>query len=168
MIFSPNILLQGSFNLMKQFKMPFRNVQKRTSVNGKAKLKKNKTSLQRKDLVWIKLEVTPKLDSSNNQMKVIQQKDEYLLCRQTVFRFEGLHKVAQVHSCFHNMMRTNCILLVCHFVFLRSLTVSFVGVIFVSWMLVWRLLSCSYFIFRCANTITTGSYLSTRSGVNKD
>lgn len=85
-----------------------------------------------------------------------------------VFRFEGLHKAAQVHSCFHNMMRTNCILLVCHFVFLRSLTVSFVGVTFVSRMLVWRFLSCSYFICRRANTIAIGSYLSSRSGVNKD
>lgn len=85
LLISSNILLQGSFYLMKLFRMPFRNVRKRISVNGKAKFKKKKrTSLQRQDLVWIKLEVTPKLDSSSNQMKVIQQKDEYLLCRQTV------------------------------------------------------------------------------------
>lgn len=46
-IFYQNIVLQGSFNLMNQFKMPFRNVQKRISVNAKTNKKKNNTAKER-------------------------------------------------------------------------------------------------------------------------
>lgn len=96
---------------MNQFKMPFRNVQKRISVNAKTNKKKQHCKgkiLYELNLKWRQnwILLAIRWQSFNRGMSTCCAGKLF------VFRFEGLHKVAQVHSCFHNMMCTNCILLV--------------------------------------------------------